>query len=105
MEFETTDRLFIKEPEPPTEEEIHKFREQAAIELAKLEDYDDSDIVYGQLLRLNATRLKSELVHTDTGLYQTRGSIASFSWSCLSTSFDDLAKRSLKSIPNQRTTS
>lgn len=41
-------RMLIKEPEPPTDEEIRKFRERAAIELAKLDDFDDSDIVYDE---------------------------------------------------------
>lgn len=41
-------KMFIREPEPPTEEEIRKFREKAAIELAKLEDFDDSSIVYDE---------------------------------------------------------
>ena len=41
-------RMVLKEPEPPTEEEIRKFKEEAAIELAKLEDFDDSFIVYDE---------------------------------------------------------
>lgn len=41
-------KMLIKEPEPPTEEEIRKFRERAAIELAKLDDFDDSGIVYDE---------------------------------------------------------
>lgn len=41
-------KMFIREPKPPTEEEIRKFREKAAIELAKLEDFDDSSVVYDE---------------------------------------------------------
>ena len=41
-------KMIIKEPLPPTEEEILKFKEEAAIELAKLENFDDSYIVYDE---------------------------------------------------------
>ena len=41
-------KMIIREPSPPTEEEIRKFEEEAAIELAKLEDFDDSFIVYDE---------------------------------------------------------
>ena len=41
-------KMLIKDPEPPTEEEIRKFRERAAIELAKLDDFDDRGIVYDE---------------------------------------------------------
>ena len=38
----------IKTNSSLTEEEIRKFEEEAAIELAKLEDFDDSFIVYDE---------------------------------------------------------
>ena len=41
-------KMIVREPSPPTEEEIRKFEEEAAIELAKLEDFDDSFIVYDE---------------------------------------------------------
>ena len=41
-------KVNLKVPTPPTEEEIRKFQEEAKIELAKLEDFDDSNIVYDE---------------------------------------------------------
>lgn len=41
-------KVNLKIPTPPTEEEIRKFQEEAKIELAKLEDFDDSNIVYDE---------------------------------------------------------
>ena len=38
----------LKVPTPPTEEQIRKFKEDAKIELAKLENFDDSDIIYDE---------------------------------------------------------
>ena len=41
-------KVNLKVPTPPTEEQIRKFQEEAKIELAKLENFDDSDIVYDE---------------------------------------------------------
>ena len=38
----------LKIPTPPTEEQIRKFKEEAKIELANLENFDDSDIIYDE---------------------------------------------------------
>ena len=48
----------------PSQYELHEYR--------IMENF--ADTLTSQLPRLNAARLKSELVHTLTGLYRTRGS-------------------------------
>ena len=41
-------KVNLKVPTPPTEEQIRKFQEDAKIELANLDNFDDSDIVYDE---------------------------------------------------------
>ena len=52
-------KTIIKIPSPPTDEEIKNFKLKAAKELEKLDDFDDSKIIYDEdSPRLSEKRLE-----------------------------------------------